>query len=233
MPDNKKEVINRAYWLEKLRRNNQFHNDYTTFMNVIIIKGYATRVPADQAGTKKGTVTFLNTGNTIQRNLIMIIATGSRSRRGVPWVRYGQRSEEKLRHGWLLAFRRKGRNGHETYLWSANYVYTLSFQPHKFVSNRRKVMGTVLMEDRAKQVRSLALSYDKLPMEQVLGVECTVDSDITGLPCDPQFPLGMTAPYLLIGKKTLPDLGRRDRRLVPFAIQEMENSTAELAEFHI
>ena len=60
LPDNKEQVFQRACWLKrKLARNNKFHEDYVNFMNGIILKGFARKVPQDRVPARSGQVCSL------------------------------------------------------------------------------------------------------------------------------------------------------------------------------
>ncbi|CAB3983333.1 RNA-directed DNA polymerase from transposon X-element, partial [Paramuricea clavata] len=69
------------------------------------------------------------------------------------------------------------------------------FRLHKFLSNERKVIESIDIENRATEVKKLDLDHDVLPIERVLGVECSIYD-----------PLGFVAPVLLIGKRILQQL---------------------------
>ena len=59
-PDNKEQVIQRAYWLRKKLINNEtFCKDYVNFMNSIIVKGFARKVPSDRLSAKTGKVWYI------------------------------------------------------------------------------------------------------------------------------------------------------------------------------
>lgn len=48
-PDNREQVLHRAYWLQrKLKSNDAFYADYVKFMKDIISKGYSKKVPPDR-----------------------------------------------------------------------------------------------------------------------------------------------------------------------------------------
>ena len=99
------------------------------------------------------------------------------------------------------------------------------FKLGKFVSNRREVLVTIPQEERAQDVRTLDLTTDHLPIERALGVQWAVESDTLGFRiilkdkpftqrgilstiCSVYDPLGIAAPFLLVGKKILQDLCR-------------------------
>ncbi|XP_068742033.1 uncharacterized protein [Montipora capricornis] len=97
------------------------------------------------------------------------------------------------------------------------------FNITKFVSNSREVMMSVPPEDRAKEIKGLDLSIDKLPMEIALGVHWCIESDafkfrieLKDKPCTRRGilatistifdPLGLIAPVVLVGKQILQEI---------------------------
>ena len=97
------------------------------------------------------------------------------------------------------------------------------FHLTKFTSNSRRVLQNIPVQERAKELRSLDLNSDCLPIERALGVHWTVQSDSIGFRITIKDrpltrrgilstvgsiydPLGMAAPALLPGKKILQDL---------------------------
>ena len=97
------------------------------------------------------------------------------------------------------------------------------FNLTKFVSNSRRVIMSVLPEDRAKEIKGLDLGQDKLPIERVLGVHWCIESDafkfrieLKDQPCTRRGmlstissvydPLGIIAPVILIGKRILQEI---------------------------
>ena len=97
------------------------------------------------------------------------------------------------------------------------------FNLTKFVSNSREVMMSVPPEDRAKEIKGLDLSIDKLPIERVLGVHWCIESDafkfrikLKDKPCTRRGilatistifdPLGLIAPVVLVGKQILQEI---------------------------
>ena len=102
------------------------------------------------------------------------------------------------------------------------------FRLTKFICNERDVLETVPEEERSKDVKTLDLNYDDLPIERALGVHWCVESDTFGfriLVKDKPLtrrgilsivssiydPLGFAAPFALIAKKLLQDLCREER----------------------
>ncbi len=60
MPSNKKQAVLRAEWLKKkLVKNEDFHEDYTTFMHDIFYKNYARKIPSTFPPPKQGQVWYL------------------------------------------------------------------------------------------------------------------------------------------------------------------------------
>ncbi|XP_072050041.1 uncharacterized protein [Amphiura filiformis] len=90
----------------------------------------------------------------------------------------------------------------------------------KWMSNSRTVLETISSEDRAKGLKNLDIRHEDLPVERTLGVLWNVESDQIGFnvkEVDPKAtrrnilsvisqvydPIGLTAPYILKGKKIL------------------------------
>ena len=88
------------------------------------------------------------------------------------------------------------------------------FHLTKFTSNSRKVIESIPEDERSKEVRSLNLDCDRLPVERALGVQWCVESDsfgfritIQGKPCTRRGilsmvssvfdPLGFATPFIL------------------------------------
>jgi hypothetical protein len=97
------------------------------------------------------------------------------------------------------------------------------FRLHKFLSNERKVIESIEVENRATELKRLDLAHNTLPIERVLGVEWCVENDafqfritlkdrpftwrgILATVSSIYDPLGFVAPVLLIGKKILQQL---------------------------
>ena len=102
------------------------------------------------------------------------------------------------------------------------------FRLTKFICNERDILETVPEEERSKDVKTLDLNYDDLPIERALGVHWCVESDTFGfriLVKDKPLtrrgilsivssiynPLGFAATFALIAKKLLQDLCREKR----------------------
>ena len=100
-----------------------------------------------------------------------------------------------------------------------------SFHLTKLTSNSRDVLQTIPVGERAKELRSLDLDHDCLPIEQALGVHWVVEFDSIGFRITTKDklltrrgilstvgsiydPLGIAASVLLPGKKILQDLCR-------------------------
>lgn len=99
------------------------------------------------------------------------------------------------------------------------------FNLHKFTSNKREVIESIPVEDRAKGIKELNLEKDELPMERALGVSWCIESDafkfqivmqdrpltrrgILSTVSSVYDPLGFLAPLILTGKGLLQDLCR-------------------------
>ena len=101
------------------------------------------------------------------------------------------------------------------------------FNLHKFVSNKKEVLRSIPISDRADDLKNIDLDLDKLPMERALGVHWCIQSDtfqfrltLKDRSCTRRGilstissifdPLGFVAPILLEGKSILQDLCRDD-----------------------
>lgn len=99
------------------------------------------------------------------------------------------------------------------------------FHLTKFTCNRRAVLLRIPENERSKEVKSIALDCDNLPVERALGVQWCVQSDSFGfriiVNSKPHTrrgilstvssiydPLGFVAPFTLLAKKLLQDLCR-------------------------
>lgn len=97
---------------------------------------------------------------------------------------------------------------------------------HKFISNDRKVMESIPVSERASGVQDVELGSDELPVQTVLGVKWSVNSDtfsfkvildekpamrrgILSTVASVFDPLGFLAPFLLLGKKVLQEMCQR------------------------
>ena len=60
LPNNRQQAVARIAWQKKkMQRNEQYHKDYSAFMNQLILKGYAYKVPGDQLEPQPGRVWYL------------------------------------------------------------------------------------------------------------------------------------------------------------------------------
>lgn len=99
------------------------------------------------------------------------------------------------------------------------------FRLTKWISNSRRVLETIPEVERAKEVKTLDLSKDYLPVERALGVRWCVETDTFGFKVDIKLkpltrrgilsvvssvydPLGLAAPFMLPAKRLLQDLCR-------------------------
>lgn len=98
-----------------------------------------------------------------------------------------------------------------------------SFHISKWISNSRDVMNSIPVSERAKEVKTLDLNHDTLPIERALEVQWCVDSDFFNfkLELNKQLftrrgilsmvrsvydPLGFLAPFVLKAKCILQKL---------------------------
>ncbi len=94
---------------------------------------------------------------------------------------------------------------------------------HKFISNDRKVMESIPVSEQAISVQDVELGSDELPVQTVLGVKWSVNSDTISFkvtldekPATRQGilskaasvfdSLGFLAPFLLLGKKVIQEM---------------------------
>lgn len=99
------------------------------------------------------------------------------------------------------------------------------FNLTKFICNDRDVLKSIPEDQRSKEVKTLDLQQDELPIERALGVQWCVESDKLGFRVtisEKPFmrrgilssvssiydPLGIVAPFTLVTKKILQDLCR-------------------------
>ena len=97
------------------------------------------------------------------------------------------------------------------------------FDLTKFVSNSRELMMSVPPEDRAKEIKGVDLTIDKLPIERALGVHWCIESDafkfrieLKDKSCTRRGilatisaimdSLGLIAPVVLVGKQILQEI---------------------------
>ena len=98
-----------------------------------------------------------------------------------------------------------------------------SLHLHKFISNSRDVLESIPDSERASGVQDVDLNHDELPVQTVLGVKWSVNSDtfsfkvtldekpatrrgILSTVASVFDPLGFLAPFLLLGKKILQEM---------------------------
>ena len=99
------------------------------------------------------------------------------------------------------------------------------FKLTKWISNSRRVLETIPVNERAKEAKTLDLNKDGLPVERALGVKWCVESDtfnfnvniklkpptrrgILSVVSSVYDPLGLAAPFVLTTKRLLQDLCR-------------------------
>ena len=102
------------------------------------------------------------------------------------------------------------------------------FRLTKFICNRRSVLQSIPEEERSKDVKTLNLNYDELPIERALGVQWCVESEtfrfritnknkpltrigILSIVSSIYDPLGFAAPFTLRAKKLLQDLCKDEK----------------------
>lgn len=99
------------------------------------------------------------------------------------------------------------------------------FNLYKFISHHKAVIESIPHEDRSKDLQTLDITKDILPVEQALGVQWCIESDtlqfrvelkdqpltrrgILSTVSSVFDPLGMLAPLILVGKTILHELCR-------------------------
>ena len=99
------------------------------------------------------------------------------------------------------------------------------FNLHKFTSNKREVIESIPVEDRAEGIKKIDLDCDSLPVERALGIQWCIESDVfqykialknhsctrrgmLSMISSIYDPLGFLAPVLLEGKRLLQMLCR-------------------------
>ena len=97
---------------------------------------------------------------------------------------------------------------------------------HKFLSNKREVLESVSVTERAAEVKNVDLNHDDLPVQSVLGIRWNVESDafsfrvtldgkpatrrgILSIVASVYDPLGFLAPFILLGKRVLQEMCQR------------------------
>ena len=88
------------------------------------------------------------------------------------------------------------------------------FNLHKFLSNSKEVIKSILESDRTEGVKEIDLDLDKLPLERTLGVQWCVESDsfewnivLQDKPCARRGILStVSSPLMLQGKAILQEL---------------------------
>ena len=97
------------------------------------------------------------------------------------------------------------------------------FHIHKWMSNSKKVLASVSIDDRAKNLKDVNLEYDQLPGDRALGVFWSAEHDYLGFRTDVKpvvatrrnmlsvigsifDPLGIAAPFILPAKLMLQNL---------------------------
>ena len=102
------------------------------------------------------------------------------------------------------------------------------FRLTKFICNRRSALESIPEEERSKDVKTLDLNYDDLPIERALGVQWCVEFDtfkfritvkdkpvtrrgILSVVSSIYDPLGFAAPFTLNAKKLLQDLCKEEK----------------------
>ena len=92
------------------------------------------------------------------------------------------------------------------------------FRLTKWISNRRSVLESIPIDERAKEVKSLDFDSDSLPIERALGVHWDMEEDMFGIKITPKVPvltrrgllrilssvydpMGFVCPFVLLAKK--------------------------------
>ncbi|XP_049318702.1 uncharacterized protein LOC125780534 [Astyanax mexicanus] len=97
---------------------------------------------------------------------------------------------------------------------------------HKFISNNREVLESIPESERASGIQDVDLTYEELPVQSVLGIKWSANSDtfffkvtldekpatrraVLSTVASVFDPLGFLAPFLLLGKKVLQEMCQR------------------------
>ncbi|KAK3735237.1 hypothetical protein QZH41_008431 [Actinostola sp. cb2023] len=291
MPNNRVQAEKRAGWQrKKMLRNDEYHRDYTNFINTTIAKGYTRKVPKESTDAKPGKVWYLphhgvyHPQNPIKsgQNPIAFMADIEAM---FHQVRIPENQYDFLRFLWWpdgnldaelqeyqmtvhlfgavsspssanYALRKICDDNESEYdsevtdtikrnfyvddcLRSVKTKATAielvndirqacaqgGFNLTKFICNDRDVLESIPLEHRSKEVKSLDLECDDLPIERALGVQWCVETDIfqfkfritvSNKPLTRRGilstvssiydPLGILSPFTLVAKKLLQEL---------------------------
>ena len=60
LPNNRQQAIQRANWQKKkMLRNEKYYRDYVNFVNTLIVKGYAEKIPEEQSPPESGKIWYM------------------------------------------------------------------------------------------------------------------------------------------------------------------------------
>ncbi|XP_068758319.1 uncharacterized protein [Montipora capricornis] len=203
-PDNREQVLQRACWLKrKFTRNSQFYEGYVNFMNDIIRKGFARKVPEDRAPAKSGQLWYIPhhgvyhprkpnkirvvfwwpSGNLhrdlaeYQMNVHLFGAVSSPSSSNFAL-------RQVLRKNFYVDDCLRSEESQKKRLFREYVVYALHVLME--ASTYRRLFAIeegcwrACQDLRAQGLRALDLSSNFLPVERALGVQWAVESDTFG-----------------------------------------------------
>ncbi|KAK3727102.1 hypothetical protein QZH41_017705, partial [Actinostola sp. cb2023] len=217
MPNNKEQAISGAMWLKKRLTNDQkMYADYLKFMEYILDKDYAKKVPS--------TVTA-KAGKTCCANFA-VQRTADETEAQV-----GKEIADVLRRNFYvddcLRSEESDKKAIERVHDTIHPCKEGGFHLTKISSNSRRVLETIPEDERSKEVKGIDLSFDNLPVERTLGVQWHIESDLFGfkitlkdMPLTRRGilstissvydPLGFAAPVLLPAKRISQELCKSD-----------------------
>ena len=179
MSNNRSLAMHRLAKLKtRLENDEQYRNDYVAFMNDLIEKKYAERVPEQQLPTSNSRIWYIphhgvyHPKKPANYGLMQIAddheefgAEAASFARDDFYVDDGLKSVNLVSEAVSLI---KG---------TKDLCARGGLRLHKFVSNSREVMESIPPNERASGIKNLDMRKANLPVERALGVEWCVESD--------------------------------------------------------